>query len=51
LLQKFKNQSIHFLLIVNWQKNEEKTGLNNIDIDSNYLEQVKASKYLGSILS
>jgi hypothetical protein len=31
--------------------NEEKTGLNDIDIDSNYFEQVKSYKYLGSILS
>jgi hypothetical protein len=28
----------------------KKNGLNDIDIDSNYLEQVKACKYRGSIL-
>ena len=41
----------YFLINYKWSKNEEKTGLTNIDIDSNYLEQVKSSKYLGSILS
>jgi hypothetical protein len=52
LYQKLKNQSIHSGLIVNEpKKEEEKTGLNDIDIDSSYLEQVKSYKYLGSILS
>ena len=52
LLKKLKNQLIHFELAVNEQiKNEGKTDLNNIDNDSNYLEQVKASKYEGHLES
>jgi hypothetical protein len=30
---------------------KEKTDLNDIDIDSKYLEQVKSYKYLGSIVN
>jgi len=50
-----KNQSIHFQLIVNEKKtkylrcSKKTTGLN--DIDSKYLEQVKSSKYLGSVVN
>jgi hypothetical protein len=50
-----KNQSIHFGLIINEQQtiylrcSKEKTCLNDIDIDSKYLEQVKSYKCLGSI--
>ena len=53
--QKLKNQSVHFGLIVNEQKPiylrcpKKKVGLNGVDIDSKYLEQIKPYKYLGSI--
>ena len=51
--QKLKNQSVHFRLIVNQQNtkylscSKKKIGLNDIDKDSKYLEQVKFYKYLG----
>ena len=56
-LQRLTNQSIHFWLIVNSQKTEylrcskSKSDLNDVDVDSKYLEQVKSYKYFGSVVS
>lgn len=55
-ISNIKNQSIHFGLIVNEQKNKylrcsKEICLNDIDINSEDLEKVKLYKYLGSILN
>jgi len=57
MFQKLTNQSILCGLIVNQQNakylrcSKKKIGLNDIDKDSKYLEQVKFYKYLGSIVN
>jgi len=54
--QRLTNQSLHFRLILNYQKTEclrcskTESGPNNIDIESKYVEQVKSYKYFGSML-
>jgi hypothetical protein len=55
--QKLINQSVHFGLNVHDQETKylnvqrKKVGLNDIDIDSKYLEQLKSCKYLGSVVN
>jgi hypothetical protein len=56
-ISKIKNQSVHFGLTVNEQKikylrcSKKKICLNDIDINSKDLEQVKLYKYLRSIVN